>query len=71
MAASDVFMVAAAILILLVSKPSREGVLIGLPFAVAGEGIRLWTARYLTKLSALFTSGPYALCRTRCMLGRP
>ncbi len=48
---------------LLLARPSREGVLIGLPLVAAGQGIRLWAAGYLTKLSDLVTAGPYALCR--------
>jgi len=63
------FLAAAPVVMLVVARPSREGVLFGLPFVVAGEGIRVWSAGYLTKLSKLVTAGPYALCRNPMYVG--
>ena len=54
---------------LLVARPSREGVLIGLPLVVLGEGTRVWASGYLTKYSELVTAGPYALCRNPLYFG--
>ncbi len=54
---------------LALARPTRQGVLVGLPFVVFGEGIRLWAAGYLTKLSKLVTAGPYAICRNPLYVG--
>jgi len=54
---------------LIVARPTREGVLFGLPFVVVGEAARLWAAGYVTKLSKLVTAGPYAMCRNPMYLG--
>ena len=54
---------------LVVARPTREGVLFGLPFVIAGEAVRLWAAGYLTKLSKLVTAGPYALSRNPMYVG--
>lgn len=53
----------------MIAKPTPSAFYTGLPFVVAGELIRIWSAGYLTKLSGLVTAGPFALCRNPLYIG--
>ncbi len=52
------------------AEPSRGWILAGLPFLVAGQGVRLWAAGHLVKSRKLVTSGPYRYTRNPLYLGR-
>lgn len=41
----------------------------GLPFVIVGEAIRIWATGYLTKMAAVITAGPFALCRNPLYVG--
>ena len=51
------------------ARPTPRHVLMGIPFLVVGEAIRLWAAGYLNKLGELVTAGPFALCRNPLYMG--
>lgn len=57
------FLLIAAVVMVLVAKPTLKLVAIGLPLIILGEAGRLWCTGYLSKLQKLITAGPYALCR--------
>ncbi|MCE5324546.1 isoprenylcysteine carboxylmethyltransferase family protein [bacterium] len=59
----------ASIIILLVAKPTPKSFLIGLPFVIVGEAIRIWASGYLSKLKSLITAGPFAICRNPLYIG--
>lgn len=59
----------ASIVILLVAKPTPRSFLIGLPFVLVGEMIRIWASGYLSKMSSLITAGPFAICRNPLYIG--
>lgn len=63
------FLSIAPIAILLLAKPTPALFWGGVPFAVVGEAIRLWSAGYLTKLKSVITAGPFALCRNPLYVG--
>ena len=52
-----------------VASPTPAAFWLGLPFIIVGELIRIWSAGYLTKLSSLVTSGPFAMCRNPLYVG--
>ncbi len=54
---------------LLAAEPSRWSMILGLPFAMAGLGIRAWAAGHLAKDQSLATGGPYAFVRNPLYLG--
>ena len=54
---------------LLAAGPGRWSMILGLPIAVAGLGIRAWAAGHLAKDQALATGGPYAFVRNPLYLG--
>lgn len=55
--------------VLVLGKPDAASIIIGLPFVVAGEAIRLWVSGYLNKMEILTTGGPFALCRNPMYIG--
>src|SRR5690349_20108116 len=59
----------AALVYLLLAKPSRTSFLIGATVGLAGIAIRAWAARYLRKHEVLATSGPYAFTRNPLYFG--
>lgn len=56
-------------LILILGRPTFRAVLLGLPFIICGEAIRIWASGYLSKMSELTTAGPFALCRNPLYVG--
>ena len=48
---------------LVAAEPSRWSMILGLPFAGAGLGIRAWAAGHLEKNQQLAEAGPYAYVR--------
>ncbi|OFX17867.1 MAG: hypothetical protein A2Z18_04615 [Armatimonadetes bacterium RBG_16_58_9] len=63
------FLFVAPIILILIARPTPRVFWIGLPFAIVGELIRVWSAGYLSKLSKLVTAGPFALCRNPLYVG--
>ena len=51
------------------SEPSPASLYLGLPFAIAGLGLRAWAAGHLAKNERLTMTGPYALLRNPLYLG--
>jgi protein-S-isoprenylcysteine O-methyltransferase Ste14 len=51
------FLLAAVVLWL--AAPTRSSIAMGLPVAMAGEGIRIWAAGHLNKSREVTRSGPY------------
>ncbi len=58
-----------AALLLVWSQPSWASVAWGLPFVLAGAGVRVWAVGYLVKTARLTTTGPYAYVRHPLYLG--
>lgn len=63
------FLLIFPMIMLFVAKPSSTAFWIGLPFALIGEAIRIWSAGYLKKMDKLTTAGPFALCRNPLYVG--
>ena len=64
------------LIILLLAKPTREGIFFGLIFVIAGQMVRCWAAGSIglyrgveVKASQLVTWGPYAFVRNPLYLG--
>lgn len=51
------------------ARPDRRSLLLGLPLAALGEGIRVWASGHIEKTAALATGGPYAHTRNPLYLG--
>jgi protein-S-isoprenylcysteine O-methyltransferase Ste14 len=60
---------AAAVLLLLLARPTVPGFAIGSIFVVSGAAIRVWSAGHLLKTDRLATTGPYAYVRHPLYLG--
>jgi protein-S-isoprenylcysteine O-methyltransferase Ste14 len=60
---------AVGLLVLLVSRPSLESLLLGLPLGVTGEGIRVWASGHIDKTRSLATGGPYSFTRNPLYVG--
>ncbi|MBN2719886.1 MAG: hypothetical protein JXR72_02160 [Proteobacteria bacterium] len=59
----------AAILFILFSGPTPKSLLIGLPFIIAGEAVRMWSSGHINKSSVLAVRGPYSLSRNPLYVG--
>jgi len=60
---------AAFLLVLALAQPDRRSLLLAVPLALAGEGIRLWASGHIEKTRALATGGPYAHSRNPLYVG--
>src|SRR5262245_9931847 len=54
---------------LILARPEPSSLLLGLPPALLGEGIRLWASGHIEKTTVLATGGPYAHTRNPLYLG--
>lgn len=54
---------------LALASPTALSLALGLPLALAGEGVRLWAAGHIEKTSRLATGGPYAHTRNPLYFG--
>lgn len=65
-----IYLAWAAIFFLAVfAKSTTAGFLIGIPFILSGEVLRIWAHGYLRKARRLATDGPYAFVRNPLYLG--
>ena len=60
---------AAAAVVLWLAQPSSWSLRLGLPIALAGQGLRLWAAGHLEKSREVTSSGPYRFTRHPLYLG--
>jgi protein-S-isoprenylcysteine O-methyltransferase Ste14 len=58
-----------AAVVLVLARPTPGSLLAALPFAVLGEGLRLWASGHIEKTQRLATGGPYAHTRNPLYLG--
>jgi len=49
--------------------PNRVSILLGLPFIVLGEALRIWASGHIHKMREVTRTGPYALCRHPLYVG--
>ena len=54
---------------LILARPDPRSLLLGLPLALLGEGIRVWASGHIEKTRALATGGPYAHTRNPLYFG--
>jgi len=59
----------AGIVVFVFARPTRDSVLLALPFFVLGEVVRLWASGHIEKTLRLATGGPYAHTRNPLYLG--
>jgi len=57
------------IVVFWLASPTRASIAAGLPFAVAGESMRLWAAGHLNKSREVTRSGPYRFVAHPLYLG--
>jgi len=55
--------------VLVLAKPTKSSILVGLPIAFAGETIRIWAAGHLNKSREVTRSGPYRFVAHPLYLG--
>lgn len=55
--------------LLLVVRPTPSSVLLAVPLALLGEGLRVWASGHIEKRRVLATGGPYAHTRNPLYLG--
>jgi protein-S-isoprenylcysteine O-methyltransferase Ste14 len=48
------------VLVVALARPTPSSLLLGLPLAVLGEGLRIWASGHIEKTKCLATGGPYA-----------
>jgi len=60
---------AAGIVALALAHPRLESLLLGLPFVLLGEAVRIWASGHIDKTRSLATGGPYAHTRNPLYLG--
>jgi protein-S-isoprenylcysteine O-methyltransferase Ste14 len=60
---------ACGVLAVLLARPTRESLLVGLPLVVAGEALRVWAAGHLEKGREVTSSGPYRWTRHPLYIG--
>jgi len=58
-----------ALLALYFARPSWHSILLGLPWIVLGEGLRIWASGHIQKMAEVTRTGPYSLCRHPLYLG--
>lgn len=56
-------------LAVLLARPTRGSLLVGLPIVLAGEALRIWAAGHLEKAREVTSSGPYRWTRHPLYLG--
>ena len=64
-----VFGYAVGLVVLLLALPTPRSLLVALPIALLGEGLRLWASGHIEKTQRLATGGPYAHTRNPLYLG--
>jgi protein-S-isoprenylcysteine O-methyltransferase Ste14 len=60
---------AAFVLVVALARPTLVSLLIALPFALLGEGVRIWASGHIDKTRSLATGGPYAHTRNPLYFG--
>jgi protein-S-isoprenylcysteine O-methyltransferase Ste14 len=60
---------ACGLLAIVLARPTRASLLVGLPIVIAGEAIRLWAAGHLEKGREVTSSGPYRWTRHPLYVG--
>lgn len=63
------FLAVVPVVLVFVAQPTVPRFWTGVPFVVAGQLIRIWSAGYLSKLEKLVTAGPFAFCRNPLYVG--
>jgi protein-S-isoprenylcysteine O-methyltransferase Ste14 len=58
-----------AVVVLVLARPTPRSLLVGLPFVLLGEVLRLWASGHIEKTQRLATGGPYAHTRNPLYLG--
>ncbi len=59
----------AGLVVLVFASPSLWSMALGVPLALAGEGLRVWASGHIEKTSRLATGGPYAHTRNPLYFG--
>jgi len=57
------------VLVVALARPTPSSLLLGLPLAVLGEGLRIWASGHIEKTKTLATGGPYAHSRNPLYVG--
>jgi protein-S-isoprenylcysteine O-methyltransferase Ste14 len=57
------------VVVLVLARPTATSILLGLPLALVGEGIRIWASGHIEKTKTLATGGPYAHTRHPLYVG--
>jgi protein-S-isoprenylcysteine O-methyltransferase Ste14 len=60
---------AVGVLVVALARPTPSSLLLGLPLAVLGEGLRIWASGHIEKTKCLATGGPYAHSRNPLYVG--
>jgi hypothetical protein len=55
--------------VVVLARPTPSSLLLGLPLAVLGEGLRIWASGHIEKTERLATGGPYAHSRNPLYVG--
>jgi protein-S-isoprenylcysteine O-methyltransferase Ste14 len=59
----------AGVLVIWLARPSALSIVLGAPFLLAGEALRVWASGHIEKGRSLATGGPYAHTRNPLYLG--